>query len=105
MNASNAFEVDLKCIDNLPDFISKLPAATKWLRSGEAIGAGAKIYGFRVDNVHNETYRILSGLRRNEIEVIREGGSDEERDGKEDDNTHENKRKVKQQIKFTVSDG
>ena len=41
-----------------------MPAATKWLRSGEAIGAGAKVYGFRVDNVHNETYRILNGMAR-----------------------------------------
>ena len=54
-----------------------MPAATKWLRSGEAIGAGAKVYGFRVDNVHNETYRILNGMARggqipDEIDVVGE---------------------------------
>jgi hypothetical protein len=34
------------------------------LRSGEVIGAGAKVYGFRVDNVHHETYRLLNGMSR-----------------------------------------
>lgn len=28
------------------------------------IGAGAKVYGFRVDNVHHETYRLLNGMSR-----------------------------------------
>lgn len=51
-------------MDNLPQFILSLPIAQKWLRSGEAIGAGAKVYGYRVDNVHNETYRILNGMVR-----------------------------------------
>lgn len=49
-----------------------------WGRTGEALGAGAKIYGYRVDNVHMETYRILGGLHRHglangeefEIEII-----------------------------------
>ena len=39
--------------------------ANKWLRSAEALGAGAKIYGFRVDNVHMDTYKMLSSLTRN----------------------------------------
>jgi condensin complex subunit 2 len=46
-----------------------------WGRTGEALGAGAKIYGYRVDNVHMETYKILGGLHRHglgdqEIEVV-----------------------------------
>jgi len=54
-----------------------MPAATKWLRSGEAIGAGAKVYGFRVDNVHNEAYRILNGMSRggqipDELDIVGE---------------------------------
>ena len=39
--------------------------STKWLRSAEALGAGAKIYGFRVDNVHMDAYKMLSSLTRN----------------------------------------
>jgi len=51
-----------------------MPAATKWLRSGEA---GAKVYGFRVDNVHNEAYRILNGMSRggqipDELDIVGE---------------------------------
>jgi hypothetical protein len=48
------------------------------------LGAGAKIYGYRVDNVHMETYRILGGLHRHgiqgdhEIELIINGGGNEE---------------------------
>ena len=48
---------------------------TKWLRTGEALGAGAKIYGFRVDNVHIDAYKMMSSLARNqngeqEIELV-----------------------------------
>ena len=37
------------------------------------MNAGGKVYGFRVDNVHNTVYRILGGLNRNavdEVEVV-----------------------------------
>lgn len=59
--------------------------AQKWLRSGEAIGAGAKVYGYRVDNVHNETYRILNGMVRggvvnDELEVVNESDNENEKD-------------------------
>jgi len=75
VNAANAFEVDINCLNNIQEFVASMPAATKWLRSGEAIGAGAKVYGYRVDNVHNETYRILNGMARggqipDEIDVV-----------------------------------
>jgi hypothetical protein len=39
--------------------------SNKWIRTAEAIGAGAKIYGFRVDNVHMDTYKMLNTLSRN----------------------------------------
>lgn len=64
------------------------------MRSGEAIGAGSKLYGFRVDNVHNETYRLLNGMSRGgvsnieEIEII--DGSDNEGDPKKDVNAENN---------------
>ena len=28
---------------------------------------GARIYGFRVDNVQNETYRMMNGFERNAL--------------------------------------
>lgn len=83
-----------------------------WGRTGEALGAGAKIYGYRVDNVHMETYKILGGLHRHglgdhEIEVVMgEDKADEDRpEGGDGEDTKElensgNKRK-KRVLKFT----
>lgn len=87
MNIKNAFDIDINCIDSLIDIISAShqngtgtgPVENTWGRTGEALGAGAKIYGYRVDNVHMETYRILGGLHRHgiqgdhEIELIING--------------------------------
>ncbi len=81
MNVKNAFDVDINnCIDSLASIINHTTSVepgseNTWCRTGEALGAGAKIYGYRVDNVHMETYKILSGLHRTglgdqEIELI-----------------------------------
>ena len=50
---------------------------SKWMRTGEALGAGAKIYGFRVDNVHNDAYKMMGSLARNqngevELEILQD---------------------------------
>ena len=50
---------------------------TKWLRTGEALGAGAKVYGFRVDHVHHDAYKMMGSLARNangdhEIELLQQ---------------------------------
>lgn len=91
----------------MPQFIANLPSATKWLRSGEAIGAGAKVYGYRVDNLHNETYRILNGMVRGgaqqeELAVVQ---SDDEHNkaGPNEDNGDAVKKVRK--LKFKESDG
>ena len=47
------------------------------MRTGEALGAGAKIYGFRVDNVHNDAYKMMGSLSRNqngevELEIVQD---------------------------------
>jgi len=89
---------------------------TKWLRSGEAVGAGAKVYGFRVDNVHNETYRMLNGMHRNavngeeEIELVggvpdddSDGGDGQNGENRNQESAEKKKRKLK--IKFSDKDG
>ena len=97
VNIKNAFDVDINCIDTLTQLIDSnklaaggMPANTenqennKWGRTGEALGAGAKIYGYRVDNVHMETYKILGGLHRHglqgehELELIMHDGERKE---------------------------
>ena len=37
---------------------------SSWLRASASLDASAKIYGFRVDQVHTETYKVLGGLAR-----------------------------------------
>ena len=55
-------------LENITDFISNLPKQRKWLNSGEAIGAGAKMYGMRVDNTHSSAYNMMNRLRQNSKE-------------------------------------
>ena len=116
INAHNAFEVDINCLDNIKDFIQQQKDGNKWIRSGEAIDAGTKIYGFRVDNVHSETYRMLNGITRNqgadeEIAIVGAAGesdddkansNDEQRDLRDDD---AQKKKVARKIKFAENQG
>ena len=35
-----------------------------WQKSSASLDASAKIYGFRVDLVHNQIYKMLGGLDR-----------------------------------------
>jgi condensin complex subunit 2 len=96
VNIKNAFDIDINCIDTLTQLIDSNKLAggmsantenqenNKWGRTGEALGAGAKIYGYRVDNVHMETYKILGGLHRHglqgehELELIMHDGERKE---------------------------
>ena len=74
-------------------------ADKKWINTGEAIKASAQVYGFRVDNVHSETYRMLNGIHRNarngEQELELEGVAEGEEDARSSiqDSTEENKRR------------
>ena len=76
INAKNAFDVQITSLESMKEFMENhAQVETKWLRTGEALGAGAKIYGFRVDNVHTDTYKMVSSLARNqggdqEIELL-----------------------------------
>ena len=60
---------------NIKEFVQTQNADKKWVRTGEAIDAGAKVYGFRVDNVHHSAYRMLSTFARTgneQLEMINE---------------------------------
>lgn len=37
-----------------------------WKRLSSTLDAGAKVYGYRVDSLHSDTYRIRSGLNRSD---------------------------------------
>ena len=82
VNAKNAFDVDLSCISRLPELLDAKKDENNWVKTGEALGAGAKIYGYRVDYVHMQTYKFLSELHRkndngeNEFELVEEDNKD-----------------------------
>lgn len=62
---------------------------TYWQKASASLDASAKIYGFRVDSVHSETFKFLGGLSRNEKtnEINNEAGDldNENNDKKEKD--------------------
>ena len=80
VNKENAFDVNIEqiSIGNMKEFLQQHDKLeSKWMRTGEALGAGAKIYGFRVDNVHNDAYKMMGSLARNqngdlELEIVQE---------------------------------
>lgn len=49
----------------MPDFVQKIEESN-WQKASAGLDASAKIYAYRVDSVHNEIYKILGGLSRNE---------------------------------------
>lgn len=84
VNKDNAFDIaltDTIGIENMRSFFSHNEKnETKWPRAGEALAAGAKIYGYRVDNVHQDAYKMMGSFARNkngEVEIQLVGNEDE----------------------------
>lgn len=52
------------------EFLEKLPSLlnkneeSSWQKASASLDASAKIYGYRVDSVHSETFKFLGGLSR-----------------------------------------
>lgn len=68
INAKNAFDFDYFASigeGGVEAFLAGQKDDKKWIRSGQIVDTGAKVYGYRVDNVHNETYRMWNGMTRN----------------------------------------
>jgi len=66
VNSKNAFDIPLPNVEKLTDF-HQATGDTSWKKLSQTLDAGAKIYGFRVDSVHNEAYKVLGGLNRTEL--------------------------------------
>ena len=62
---------------------------TAWQKASASLDATAKIYGYRVDSVHTETFKFLGGLNRNKKDM----------EIKEDNNEEESKEEVVEEIK------
>ena len=101
VNAKNAFNIDLECLDNVKDFIKTQNPDKKWIRTGEAIDAGAKVYGFRVDNVHHTAYKMLNVMSRNvsdQLGVIKEDEESEEVEDEEEKKQGKKKKAIRKHI-------
>jgi len=83
VNSKNAFEVPFPNVEDLSDF-RQASGDTSWKKLSQTLDAGAKIYGFRVDSVHNETYKVLGGLNRADIKEIDEAIQEELRKDEEE---------------------
>ena len=69
VNTENAFEVDfvdIIGIDNMRQFFTQNERnEAKWPKAGEVLAAGARVYGYRVDNVHHDAYKMMGSFARN----------------------------------------
>eukprot|EP00742_Colponemidia_sp_Colp-10_P008083 GILJ01008725.1.p1 GENE.GILJ01008725.1~~GILJ01008725.1.p1 ORF type:complete len:700 (+),score=180.43 GILJ01008725.1:61-2160(+) len=102
INSKNAFEV------RFLDHIDALVAATddndetNFQKASCTIEASAKIYGYRVDSVHTEAYKVLGGLSRADVreEDTATGiASDDDNDVADEDGENTNVQKKKKRAK------
>ena len=64
---------------------------TSWQKASASLDASAKIYGFRVDSVHTETFKFLGGLSRADIK-------EEDNQGVENEEIKEKKSRVEKTV-------
>jgi len=62
-----------------------------WQKASATIDATAKIYGYRVDSVHSETFKFLGGLNRTEFKENDEENNSEGQDGIGEEKSKEKK--------------
>lgn len=67
INSKNAFSLHL--IDYMSDMLRQHDSETNFQIAGTTLDASAKIYAYRVDSVHRETFKIAGGLGRAEKDV------------------------------------
>ena len=64
INAKNAFDINVDFIESLSNILNKNEESA-WQRASASLDVSAKVYGYRVDSVHSETFQFLGGLNRN----------------------------------------
>ena len=78
---SNAFEN--RMIDYIADIFTNLGASNSgsesvWQKYSTGVDSCAKIYGFCVDFIHSETYKVLGGLNRTGNQEVENENQDED---------------------------
>ena len=69
-----------------------------WQKASASLDASAKIYGFRVDSVHTETFKFLGGLNRNKKELNIKDENNENEENQEEEEKTKKKEKLKRGI-------
>ena len=64
INAKNAFDINVDFIESLSNILNKNEESA-WQKASASLDVSAKVYGYRVDSVHSETFQFLGGLNRN----------------------------------------
>ena len=76
INAKNAFDINVDFIESLSNILNKNEESA-WQRASASLDVSAKVYGYRVDSVHSETFQFLGGLNRNKKEENKENNEEE----------------------------
>ena len=61
-----------------------------WQKASASLDVSAKVYGYRVDSVHSETFKFLGGLNRN-----KKDGEEKEEQKDEEKENEEGKKEIK----------
>lgn len=88
INAKNAFDINVDFIQSLSNILNKNEESA-WQRASASLDVSAKVYGYRVDSVHSETYKFLGGLNRNKK------GEEQKENEEEKENEDEKKNNAK----------
>jgi condensin complex subunit 2 len=73
-------------MEKLPHLLNKNEESS-WQKASASLDASAKIYGYRVDSVHSETFKFLGGLARADKDAeaeVEEGGNEEKAKAKKE---------------------
>ena len=57
--------MNVEFLENLPNLLNQNEESA-WQKASASLDASAKIYGYRVDSVHSDTFKFLGGLNRTE---------------------------------------
>ena len=89
INAKNAFDINVDFIESLSNILNKNEEAA-WQKASASLDVSAKVYGYRVDSVHSETFQFLGGLNRN-----KKGENQNKENVEEEKESEEEKKNVK----------
>lgn len=90
INLKNAFDVNVEFLESISKLLNK-KEDNSWQKASASLDATAKIYGYRVDSVHTETFKFLGGLSRTENQ---NENNEDERLGEEDEKNKEKNKRV-----------